>query len=163
MPFISPTCWVYSTNEYNSIIRKFVVKMSLIWNHIPDPSYFHHIDKETYIYKIVYNLLLLINIRFDYVSRMNWNVILIYLAATFCWEVHSQTSLAEVEKPKRCVLQRVSKHLGYTCSNMDLKEVPQYLKSSMQVSNHKNNNIHFFITNTPLSFPAWALESFGEG
>lgn len=64
---------------------------------------------------------------------MNAYVILIYLAVLFNLEVHSLASLELEDYPKVCVLERVYKKVGYVCSHLDLKEVPQYLKTSLQV------------------------------
>lgn len=38
--------------------------------------------------------------------------------------------------PKSCTMERAFRMLGYVCSNLNLKEVPQFLKSGVEVSFH---------------------------
>lgn len=36
-------------------------------------------------------------------------------------------------KPKRCSLERIAKMMGYTCSDLNLKDIPQNLKTGIEV------------------------------
>ena len=38
------------------------------------------------------------------------------------------------DRPKTCEMERSFKMMGYYCANMNYKEVPQHLKSSLEVS-----------------------------
>lgn len=53
--------------------------------------------------------------------------------------------LPQKEEPVRkrsfCVAERVYRHSGYDCSNMNLRDVPQNLKTSVEVS---RKDQHFF-------------------
>lgn len=82
---------------------------------------YHYYDNNMHLFVILFNY------------RMNVYVILIYLAAIFNLEVLSLASVELVEYPKMCIMERAYKKLGYVCSHMDLKEVPQFLKTSLQV------------------------------
>lgn len=44
------------------------------------------------------------------------------------------TALDVLDRPKRCQLERIAKMIGYTCTGLDLREVPQNLKTGMEVS-----------------------------
>uniref|UniRef100_A0A6B2EDP0 Putative membrane glycoprotein lig-1 n=1 Tax=Phlebotomus kandelakii TaxID=1109342 RepID=A0A6B2EDP0_9DIPT len=48
---------------------------------------------------------------------------------------------ADLEAPKRCNLERVFKRIGYNCAKLDLKEIPQYLKGSMEILDASYNRI----------------------
>ncbi|XP_059613901.1 leucine-rich repeat and immunoglobulin-like domain-containing nogo receptor-interacting protein 1 [Phlebotomus argentipes] len=47
----------------------------------------------------------------------------------------------DLEVPKRCNLERVFKRIGYNCAKLDLKEIPQYLKTSMEILDASYNRI----------------------
>lgn len=38
-----------------------------------------------------------------------------------------------LQRPKKCQLERIAKMIGYTCTALDLREVPQSLKTGMEV------------------------------
>lgn len=40
----------------------------------------------------------------------------------------------ELDRPQRCHLERTYKMIGYNCANLNLKEIPQQLKSNLEVS-----------------------------
>lgn len=42
-------------------------------------------------------------------------------------------SISELERPKRCIMERVYNMMGYNCAKLDLREIPQNLKSSTEV------------------------------
>lgn len=44
------------------------------------------------------------------------------------------TSLSDIEKPKKCSMERVHKLLGYNCAHLNLRDIPQGLKSKTEVS-----------------------------
>lgn len=44
------------------------------------------------------------------------------------------TMISERDKPTKCTLERSYKMLGYNCANLDLKIIPQYLKTNVEVS-----------------------------
>lgn len=73
---------------------------------------------------------------------MNLYVILVYLlAATFhVMEVHSLIK-EDADAPRACVMERVQKKLGYVCSNLNLKEIPQTLKTSTELLDVSFNRI----------------------
>lgn len=70
--------------------------------------------------------------------RMDIRVILTYLATIFIGITLATTSLVpareEVIIPKTCTMDRVFKMVGYDCTNMNLKEIPQHLRTNLQVS-----------------------------
>lgn len=37
-------------------------------------------------------------------------------------------------KPRRCETERVKRMLGYVCTNLNLQDIPTYLKESTEVS-----------------------------
>lgn len=39
------------------------------------------------------------------------------------------TAKNEMERPERCYPEKVYKMAGYNCANINLKEIPQYLKN----------------------------------
>uniref|UniRef100_A0A1L8E314 Putative membrane glycoprotein lig-1 n=1 Tax=Nyssomyia neivai TaxID=330878 RepID=A0A1L8E314_9DIPT len=47
----------------------------------------------------------------------------------------------DLDIPKRCNLERVFKRIGYNCAKLDLKEIPQNLKSSMEILDASYNRI----------------------
>ncbi|XP_055686584.1 toll-like receptor 4 [Lutzomyia longipalpis] len=47
----------------------------------------------------------------------------------------------DLDVPKRCNLERVFKRIGYNCAKLDLKEIPQNLKSSMEILDASYNRI----------------------
>lgn len=60
----------------------------------------------------------------------------------FCQNTFSiGTSIEVLEKPKKCALERIAKMMGYTCSNLNLKDVPQNLKTGIQVLDLSHNRI----------------------
>ncbi len=66
---------------------------------------------------------------------MKLYVLLIYLV--HCVFGEAVTSLGMIDDnnvPKKCTLERVYKMDGYVCSNMNLKDVPQHLRSGFEVS-----------------------------
>lgn len=44
------------------------------------------------------------------------------------------TSISDMEKPKKCNMERVHKLLGYNCAHLNLRDIPQGLKSKTEVS-----------------------------
>lgn len=44
-----------------------------------------------------------------------------------------------VRKKTHCVSERVYRHSGYDCSNMNLRDVPQNLKTSVEVSKDQHS------------------------
>ena len=44
------------------------------------------------------------------------------------------SSLSDIEKPKKCNMERVKKLLGYNCAHLNLRDIPQGLKSRTEVS-----------------------------
>ncbi len=44
------------------------------------------------------------------------------------------TDLAQMDKPTKCTLERSYKMIGYNCADLNLKDIPQYLKSNVEVS-----------------------------
>lgn len=45
-----------------------------------------------------------------------------------------------LQRPKKCQLERIAKMIGYTCTALDLREVPQSLKTGIEVSWFQNKN-----------------------
>lgn len=43
-------------------------------------------------------------------------------------------TLESMDRPKRCQLERIAKMIGYTCTAIDLRDVPQNLKTGVEVS-----------------------------
>lgn len=39
------------------------------------------------------------------------------------------TAKNEMERPQRCYPEKVYKRSGYNCANINLKEIPQYMKN----------------------------------
>lgn len=70
--------------------------------------------------------------------RMNVPAVLVYIATVIVGVVTATTALVpareEVVVPKSCTMERVFKMVGYDCADMNLKEVPQYLRTNLQVS-----------------------------
>lgn len=48
-----------------------------------------------------------------------------------------------VRKKSFCVSERVYRHSGYDCSNMNLRDVPQNLKTSVEVSREDQHFVSF--------------------
>lgn len=46
--------------------------------------------------------------------------------------------------PKTCSMDRVYKMIGYDCSDMRLNEVPQHLRTNVQVKNQTKRIHHLF-------------------
>lgn len=64
-------------------------------------------------------------------------VLLIYLVNIIAGEAVTSLGLLahdEVNMPKSCTMERVYKMVGYVCSNLNLKEIPQHLRSGLEVS-----------------------------
>lgn len=51
------------------------------------------------------------------------------------------TLATEMDKTKRCQLERSYKMIGYNCANLDLKEIPQSLKSNLEILDLSYNRI----------------------
>lgn len=49
------------------------------------------------------------------------------------------TLATEMDKPQRCQQERTYKMVGYNCANLGLKQIPQILKSNLQVSDWQFN------------------------
>ncbi|XP_052894636.1 chaoptin-like [Anopheles moucheti] len=47
----------------------------------------------------------------------------------------------ELDRPQRCLLERTYKMVGYNCANLNLKEIPQSLKSSLEIFDLSFNRI----------------------
>lgn len=69
---------------------------------------------------------------------MNIRTILVYMSTVIVGIVTATTSLVPAREetiiPKSCTMERIFKMIGYDCSDMNLKEVPQYLRTDLQVS-----------------------------
>lgn len=67
---------------------------------------------------------------------MKLYVLLIYLVHCVTGEAVTSLGLLnhdEVNVQKTCTMERVYKMIGYYCSNLNLKEIPQHLRSSLEV------------------------------
>ncbi|XP_055602600.1 chondroadherin [Uranotaenia lowii] len=51
------------------------------------------------------------------------------------------TLASELDKPQRCTLERSYKMVGYNCANLNLKEIPQSLKSTLEIFDLSFNRI----------------------
>lgn len=75
---------------------------------------------------------------FQFSARMKkLYVLLIYLVHCVTGEAVTSLGLLnhdETIAPKTCTMERVYKMVGYVCSNLNLKEIPQHLRSSLEVS-----------------------------
>ena len=47
--------------------------------------------------------------------------------------IHSLPAKDEMDTPKHCVMDRAFKMVACDCANLNLKEIPQYLKDSIEV------------------------------
>ncbi|XP_053674290.1 toll-like receptor 4 [Anopheles nili] len=47
----------------------------------------------------------------------------------------------ELDRPQRCQLERTYKMIGYNCANLNLKEIPQWLKSNLEIFDLSFNRI----------------------
>ncbi|XP_052860420.1 leucine-rich repeat-containing protein 38 [Anopheles cruzii] len=47
----------------------------------------------------------------------------------------------ELDRPQRCQLERTYKMIGYNCANLNLKEIPQQLKSNLEIFDLSFNRI----------------------
>lgn len=57
------------------------------------------------------------------------------MAATLlCFSNRLAQGISELEQPKRCNMERAYKMLGYNCAKLDLRTIPQSLKSSTEVN-----------------------------
>lgn len=72
---------------------------------------------------------------------MKLYVLLIYLVHYVTGEAVTSFGLVPVttheemmNAPTTCTMERVYKMLGYVCTNLNLKEIPQHLRSSLEVS-----------------------------
>lgn len=72
---------------------------------------------------------------------MNLYLIIVYLLTNVCRYTIAMTSLVNLPKdempsliPRTCVMERAYKMLGYSCTHLDLTEIPQNLKSGVEVS-----------------------------
>lgn len=54
--------------------------------------------------------------------------------------------------PKTCTMERVNKMLGYVCSNLNLKEVPQHLRSGLEILDISFNRIRELNENSFASY-----------
>ncbi|GAB0097017.1 Leucine-rich repeat [Sergentomyia squamirostris] len=68
-----------------------------------------------------------------------WCLLITVLPLTVVLGLTPRTT--DLETPKRCNLERVFKRIGYNCAKMDLKEIPQFLKSSMEILDASYNRI----------------------
>lgn len=73
-------------------------------------------------------------------------VLLIYLVHCVTGEAVTSLGLIndETKVQKSCTVERVYKMVGYVCSNLNLKEIPQHLRSGLEVS---QNNYSFSFAN----------------
>lgn len=44
------------------------------------------------------------------------------------------TTISEIDTPRKCTLERSYKKVGYNCAALNLRTVPQHLKSNVEVS-----------------------------
>ncbi|XP_053688175.1 CD180 antigen [Sabethes cyaneus] len=51
------------------------------------------------------------------------------------------TLATDLDKPQRCLQERTYKMVGYNCANLNLKEIPQSLKSNLQILDLSFNRI----------------------
>ncbi|XP_055626877.1 toll-like receptor 3 isoform X2 [Toxorhynchites rutilus septentrionalis] len=51
------------------------------------------------------------------------------------------TLATDMDRPQRCQLERIYKMAGYNCANLNLKEIPQSLKSNLQIFDLSYNRI----------------------
>lgn len=68
---------------------------------------------------------------------MKLYVLLIYLVHYVTGDAVTSLGMIprdEVNVPKTCTMERVYKMVGYVCSNLNLKEIPQNLRSGLEVS-----------------------------
>lgn len=66
--------------------------------------------------------------------RRWWSVLLLQLLLIVPFISPSSAGGAELGTPRTCEQHRAFKMLGYDCSNMNLHDVPQKLKTSVEVS-----------------------------
>uniref|UniRef100_A0A1Q3FP47 Putative leucine-rich repeat protein n=1 Tax=Culex tarsalis TaxID=7177 RepID=A0A1Q3FP47_CULTA len=71
--------------------------------------------------------------------------VLLTLGAVLTLTLSSVTGIAtlatEMDKPQRCQLERTYKMVGYNCANLGLKQIPQTLKSNLQIFDLSFNRI----------------------
>lgn len=72
---------------------------------------------------------------------MHLHLVIAYLLVNIYRYTMAMTSLVNLPKeempgltPKTCVMERAYKMLGYSCTHLDLTEIPQNLKSGVEVS-----------------------------
>lgn len=70
---------------------------------------------------------------------MKLYVLLIYLVHFVTGEAVTSFGLLndEMNVRKTCTMEKANKLVGYDCSNLNLKDVPQHLRSSVEVSSKK--------------------------
>uniref|UniRef100_A0A336LUZ4 CSON001690 protein n=1 Tax=Culicoides sonorensis TaxID=179676 RepID=A0A336LUZ4_CULSO len=70
------------------------------------------------------------------------NLITITILASFIHDTACISStIAELERPKRCTMERLAKMMGYTCAGMNYNEVPKNLKTGIEVLDLSQNRI----------------------
>lgn len=57
------------------------------------------------------------------------------LIAIYCHQltIGITTTIDQLDKPKRCTLERISRMMGYTCAGMNYNEIPKNLKTGIEV------------------------------
>lgn len=77
-----------------------------------------------------------------------WNVALVQLTL-YCVAAASVALTNTPQTEKRCDMERAYNMIGFYCANRNLREVPQYLKSDVEVCedveifDDTNSNTHF--------------------
>lgn len=69
------------------------------------------------------------------IGRIKLTYLITILLCTICRGSLTKIALTSIpEKQNFCVKERVYKSIGYSCVNMELKEIPQKLKADFEVS-----------------------------
>lgn len=63
------------------------------------------------------------------------------LTLTLSFATGFATLATELDKPQRCQLERTYKMVGYNCANLGLKQIPQSLKSNLEIFDLSFNRI----------------------
>lgn len=62
-----------------------------------------------------------------------WNIFSLWIVLVFR-QVEGIVAVSTApEAPKKCTMERAYKMLGYNCVNLNLKDIPQYLKANVEV------------------------------
>lgn len=65
---------------------------------------------------------------------MKLYVLLIYLVHCVYGEAVTSIGMIDDGTSKTCTMERVDKMIGYVCSNLNFKEIPQHLRTGLEVS-----------------------------